>query len=432
MVMRVGVLGGGPAGLVAALALERYGDGFVDVTLLDRNASESDYPGVEYGIQERACRALARMGVKDAALGRGNPNSEIAFSVVSRGREQGAVKTDPAWCVCVIRQEFLADLAGLLKTTTVKRRTVVEGVDAGEDGRVKVRCTTDGASTELTFDALIAADGVQSIVRRTWFPNFATLHDRGFSCAYFLVEARGPIAPAGFSDLANGGRSELWMGSFSTMTVFPMGHDRLAIGVGFDDATRDRLWAEQGLSPSTPWTEMTANQRRAVALRLAADVPIRDGLFTRLFESFVPDWTSTKVYLWKMRDSDPLPVPFTAAPNIVVVGDAAHAFMPTIGMGASIAIEDAERVAACISAVARRHTNADAARRALRAEAFEVFARERVAVWNELMFRARWAGRNNFHNQRERRRFAIAPMVPGYLPSRLVGAAEWAADRLGL
>jgi salicylate hydroxylase len=432
MVMRVGVLGGGPAGLVAALALEQYGEGVVDVTLLDKNASESDYPGVEYGIQERACRALSRMGVKDAALRRGNPNREIAFSVVSRGREQGAVKTDPTWCVCVIRQEFLADLAGLLKTTTVKRRTIVEGIDAGDDGRVTVRCTSNGASSALSFDALIAADGVQSIVRRTWFPEFATIHDRGFSCAYFLIEAKGPSAPAGFSELANGGRSELWMGSFSTMTVFPMGHDRLAIGVGFDDATRDRLWAEQGLAPTAAWTAMTGEQRRAIALRLAADVPVREGMFTRLFESFVPDWTSTKIYLWKMRDSDPLPVPYTADPNIVVVGDAAHAFMPTIGMGASLAIEDAERLAACISAVARRHPDVDAARRALRTEAFAVFSRERVPVWNELMFRARWAGRNNFHNQRERRRFAIAPMVPGFVPSRLVGAAEWAADRLGL
>lgn len=432
MKLNVGVLGGGPAGLMTALALERHGGGEVAVTLLDRNESESDYPGVEYGIQERACRALERVGAKDAALRRGNPNAEIAFSVVSRGRQQGVVKTDPKWCVCVIRQEFLADLAAQLSSTRVLRRTVVESVEPGDDERVVVRCGAEGSPMTLTLDALVAADGVQSLVRRTWFPDHAQIHDRGFSCIYLLVEAHGDLAPTAFTRLANGNRSEIFMGSFSTMTVFPMGKNRLAVGIGFEHAVRDRLWREQGLEPSVDWTSMPGPSKRGIALRLAADIPVHDGLFTRLFETLVPDWNHKKIYLWKMRDTDPLQVPFAEHSNVVVIGDAAHAFMPTIGMGASLAIEDAEMLAARMAAVARQSVDNQAARRSLRTGAFAPFARDRVPVWNDLMFRARWAGRSNFLNQGTRRRFAIAPQIPGLLPSRIMGAVEWTADRLGV
>jgi 2-polyprenyl-6-methoxyphenol hydroxylase-like FAD-dependent oxidoreductase len=105
--------------------------------------------------------------------------------------------------------------------------------------------------------------------------------------------------------------------------------------------------------------------------------------------------------------------------------------MPTIGMGASIAIEDAELLASRLASVARHYADVGRTRRALVQEVFVPFARERVPVWNELMYRARWAARSNFFRQAERNRFAIAPQIPGFIPSRLVGAVEWVADRLG-
>jgi salicylate hydroxylase len=359
--LRIGILGGGPAGLVTALALEHYAGGLVETTLIDRNRSESDYPGVEYGIQERACRALARIGLKDAALRRGHPNAEIAFTIARTGRRQGLVKTDPRWTICVVRQEFLADLAGLLMTTTVRRRTFVERVEPADDGRVALHTrvqgdgTGDGApdrASTLVFDALVAADGVHSVVRKAFFPAWAHTTDRGFSCLYALIEAPGADAPPHFAEVANGGRSELILGRMSTTTLFPLGKDRVAVGIGFDHATRDRLWREEGLAPGQAWTAIPAERKRALALRLAADAPLYDGLVARLFERHVPDWDSYRLYLWAMRDSDPLPTPFAEACNVAVIGDAAHAFMPTIGMGASLAIEDAERLAAAPSVAA--------------------------------------------------------------------------------
>ncbi len=63
MVLTIAILGAGPASLSTALSLQSYvGAACVKIIVLERMASMDKYPGVEYGIQERACRALDRMG----------------------------------------------------------------------------------------------------------------------------------------------------------------------------------------------------------------------------------------------------------------------------------------------------------------------------------------------------------------------------------
>ena len=79
MTFRIGILGSGPAGLTAALALEKSADSSVSITLLDRNRDATDYKGVEYGIRERACRALDRLGLKKLALADAHEPAEQVF-----------------------------------------------------------------------------------------------------------------------------------------------------------------------------------------------------------------------------------------------------------------------------------------------------------------------------------------------------------------
>jgi salicylate hydroxylase len=79
MAIKIGIIGAGPAGIVTALALETYckSKESVEITLIDKNKSAFDYPGVEYGIQERACKALKRIGIKDKALACGLETTRI-------------------------------------------------------------------------------------------------------------------------------------------------------------------------------------------------------------------------------------------------------------------------------------------------------------------------------------------------------------------
>jgi salicylate hydroxylase len=431
--IRIGILGAGPAGLMTALALEHYiPDEKFSITILDRNASDTDYPGVEYGIQARACRALERINQLEPALRRGNPCSEIAFYNARLKKHFKSIKSDPKYTRCVVRQEFLVDLASLLQHTKIKRRHHVDSVTPLTDGTVKVEGlhAADDERFAESFDLLVAADGVHSVVRKSLFPAAAVVHDRGFSCIYMLVEGGLTNASPGFLARANSGRSELIMGSISTMTMFPLGKGRLALGIGFDHETKSKLWQEHGLPCDTEWASISAEKKKAIAVQLTSDTDRENGNLVKALD-LIPDWNSYKIYNWAMRDTDPLPKPYVDSANIIAIGDAAHAIMPTIGMGASLAIEDAEILAARIASLAKRTDDPKEFRTLLETQVFSPFTRTRYPVWHELVGRARAAAIGNFIRVGNRRRFSIGPQIPNNSFSRIVSSIEWLAEKLG-
>lgn len=428
----IGIIGGGPAGVMTALSLEKYlSAGAAQITILDRNESATDYPGVEYGVQARACRALERIGLLEEALAGANPATEVAFYNSRLGKRFASVKFDPKYTRSVVRQDFLSDLTGLLKTTRVERKHLVNGMSFGPDKMVFVAGTVNEKPFTHQFDLVVAADGVNSVARRTLFPSEAKIHDRGFSCIYMLVEGTPESAPAGFMQMANSGRSELIMGHFSTMTLFPLGKGRLALGIGFDHATKDRLWREHGLDRTADWKVLPAATKKAIALQLTADARLYDGMLVKALD-LVPDWDSYKIYLWAMRDTDPLQTPWRRDGNVVLLGDSAHAIMPTIGMGASLAMEDAEALARLIADFIKTRPSPEMFRAGLAQAVFEPFTTARHPVWVDLIHRARRAAIGNFIDVGSRKRFAIGPQTPGTTLSRIVMGAEWLARRLGV
>jgi salicylate hydroxylase len=429
--IRIGILGAGPAGLMTALALEGYLQSTdVAITILDRNTTEADYPGVEYGIQERACRALESIGKLEQALKRGNPCNEITFYNARLDKAFRSVRSNPKYTRCVVRQEFLSDLAGMLQRTAVKRRHLVSSVITLRNGIVSVTGHDTGTEKPFTeeFDLLVAADGVHSVVRKTLFPDSAVINDQGFSCIYMLIEGDAANAPAGFLERANGGRSEITMGSISTMTMFPLGKGRLALGIGFDHETKSALWKEHGLPDDVDWRLIPADKKKAIAAQLTSDTARRDDVFVKALE-LIPDWNSYKIYVWAMRDTDPLQKPYQG--SVIAIGDAAHAIMPTIGMGASLAIEDAERLAARLANVVREAGTPEAFRASLESGVFKPFACERYPVWHELVGRARQAAIGNFIRVHKRKRFSIGPQIPNNTLSRIFTGIEWIAEKIG-
>jgi hypothetical protein len=149
---------------------------------------------------------------------------------------------------------------------------------------------------------------------------------------------------------------------------------------------------------------------------LAADCPFQDNILLDAFQ-WIPDWNSYKIYLWKMRDSDVSKRPYNKHGNVIMIGDAAHAIMPTIGMGASLAIEDAEILGRHISEhIAQKKSGFKST--------LEKYASIRVPVWDDLMARARTAARLNFVGIRHRNRFSIGPQVPGRVFWKVVSKVE--------
>ncbi len=424
--VNIGVVGSGPAGLVSSLGLEAYtSNEDCDITLLDKNKSLTDYPGVEYGIQERACKALERLGIKEKALNRGVRAHEITFYNSRLDKKFRMIKSNSNYTRCVVRQEFLNDLSGLLERTQVLRQCTVYEYQPQDDGTVKVLCEhSESGPKEFEFDLVIACDGSFSNARKQFFPESASKTDRGFSCIYMLIEAPNVSdVSEKFLELANGGKSEIIMGSKSTMTLFPLGKNRLAYGIGFDHQSKKEIWESLGLADSTPWKNINADEKKQIAQKLVADATPHEKMYEEALD-YIQDWDSYKIYLWKMADTDALIKPSIKGANMILIGDASHAIMPTIGMGASLAIEDAELLARKLSASIKSAKSKQDFFDDLEYRVFAEFEKDRVPVWIDLVKRARLAARENFIDVSSKKRFAIAPAIPNNTLSRVIGEIE--------
>jgi salicylate hydroxylase len=407
MTFKVGIIGAGPAGLVSALGLEAYCKTLgadIEIVLIDKNKSAFDYPGVEYGIQSRACLALRRIGIKEQALAGGSKNKVISFYNSRTNKKQNQeIKTDPDLTVTVVRQEFLAELTNLLQHTIVKRELNVQSVSATST-KVTVNCENPQFSKEsYDFDLLISADGIGSVTRKEYFKDTNYIHNQGFSSLYMLIEIPDD-APENIKAIANNGESCIVLGKSTTATFFSLGKNRLAVGIGFDDQVKQEIWQSVGADLGKSWTDLDVTTKIKIAEILSSDCSFQDNMLKTAFQ-WVPDWNSYKIYLWKMRDSDVMQCPYNEHGNIILIGDAAHAIMPTIGMGASLAIEDAEILAHYIA----NHliTNQPNLKTTL-----ANYSIKRVPIWNELMARARTAAKLNFIGIRHKNRFSVGPQIP--------------------
>ena len=418
MVTKIGIIGAGPAGLVTALALEAYCESNknVEITLIDKNQSAIDYPGVEYGIQARACEALKRIGIKEKALACGLETSRISFFNSRTNKKQKfGVTTDPDLTVTVIRQEFLAELTKLSNRTKIYRQLNVKSIEATAE-KVTVFC--EGIEVEdesFEFDILVSADGIASTVRKDYFKNENYIHNRGFSCLYMLIEVPQD-APQYFKTFSNTGECWIVLGKTTTATFFPMGKNRFAVGIGFDDNVQKEMWNLADINPDLIWSDLDVIQKERIAKLLASDCSFQDNMLAQAFQ-WIPDWNSFKIYLWKMRDSDVATRPHNQHGNIIMIGDAAHAIMPTIGMGASLAIEDAEILAHHLSEQILQG-NPDFK------NTLEKYSSVRVPVWEELMGRARAGARLNFIGIKNKSRLSFGPQIPGRTLWKIVSKIE--------
>ncbi|KAI8800267.1 hypothetical protein BJ742DRAFT_842401 [Cladochytrium replicatum] len=432
--LRIGILGAGPSGLTAALALEHYAGDDVEITILDKNSGVSDYEGVEYAIQDIACKALERIGLKDEALKRGNPMTEFCFYDERRDKKQFSVQQDPKYCFEAYRQHFLLDLEALLKKSKVIRNSMVGGITFPASGAVEVKVSQKGADSAvestLTFDVVIAAEGTYSPTRRQLFPDHSKVNEYDFQELYTLVEVKeGEPAPKHFRELANGSYLQFNMGKISTNMFFPLGNNRIAIACSFNEATRQKIWTDLGIETTKLWADLDAATKKKVATVLAGSTKVYDDLFVNLIE-LVPDWDSKKIYMWHMKDTDALKTPYAKEGNVILIGDAAHAMLPCLGLGASLAIEDAELLGQSLGKFAKSNWNQKTLKEDLQKQVFAPFATARYPTWADIMTRQRIAV-PNLAGQQTATGFRIAPYIPVPPVAFVFSIAEWIRDLIG-
>jgi 2-polyprenyl-6-methoxyphenol hydroxylase-like FAD-dependent oxidoreductase len=292
--MRVIVVGGGIAGLSAAIGLRRTGH---EVIVLER-APRIDPVGAGITLFANAMRALDRLGVGEAVAAQGAPAKRSAI-LTWEGRELTQVPPDLLEGTVAVHR---ADLQAELAAAAGEVRLGAEVTAVEQDGSGIVARGADGS--EERGDLLIGADGLSSVVRRVIAdvpPRYAGYTAwRGVSPVPVepgrLTESWGVGERFGLVDIGRG--RTYW---FATKNA-PEGESDEPEGRKAEVLRRFSRWHEP-----IP----------AIAEAADEDAILRNDAY----------------YLEPLRR--------WSEGRVVLVGDAAHATTPGVGQGAAQAIEDA-------------------------------------------------------------------------------------------
>ncbi|KAL6234561.1 hypothetical protein BDW75DRAFT_231034 [Aspergillus navahoensis] len=309
---RLDIVGGGIAGLTAAIAL-RAPDR--RITVLEQSRLNTEI-GALISLQANASKIIYEtFGLgKELEGARGMLVNEVPLTT----DEYGASRI-------VYHQKYLHDT---LKKAALATDREGGAVEIRVSSRV-IHCDPFSGTVEtengdrVEGDVSIGADGIHSVLRK-----------------YVLEDEIIPL-PTGHSDVLEEQEPEFYSkinlrSPFSSMMV---AHDcRLVMGPG-------RQGEVFGIVALVPDERMNEDPN-------AKQSWVSEGSLAKMLGTFseFPEWVtsifkrSRDLGVWQLRDIDPLHTWYRG--RVLLIGDAAHVMLPTQGQGASQAIEDAEALGA--------------------------------------------------------------------------------------
>lgn len=379
---RVAVVGAGIAGLAAAVALGRRG---AEVTVLEQATALREV-GAGLQIAPNGVAVLDALGLRAAAEPAASRPEAIELADHRTGRTVARI---PLGADCLRRygrpywQFHRADLLALLAEAAVaagvaiRLGTRVEAVEPAPPG-VRLLAGTGAEAADLC----IAADGIRSAVRAAHFeapsPRF-TGH----------VAWRGLVPAAELDEPASVTRVTMAPGRH--LVSYPLRGGRLVNFVAVEERAR---WVGEGwMAPADP-----AELARAFAGW--------GGAAGRLVASV------RECFLWGLFDHPPFPA-WTKG-RIALIGDACHPMLPFLAQGATMALEDAWVLAACLDA----HPDP--------AAGLAAYARARIGRTARVQRAAATSGRL-YHLPAGARDIAYLGLglVSRFAPGRLAGRFNW-------
>ena len=334
MSARILVIGAGLGGLTAALALRKAGFS-VDV---HEAAPQLGEVGAGLTLSRGAQSVFRHVGVQDAVARFCTPSTGFPFvhyrsgAVLAGTLDHGTGLADDG-AADISRQCHRADLHGVLAEAVGDVQLDHRLIDIEETANGVLARFADGSVAE--GDALIAADGVRSVARGILLGERAPRFT-GQMAYRFLVD-RAVAAP-----FLEHGRGAVFLGPGATFNRYTLraGNVLNCVGIAATDAWVDEGW-------STPAT------RAEVLTTFAGWHPAVTGLIG----------VADRLIKWGIFDHPPLPQ--WSRGRVTLLGDAAHAMLPFLGMGAAMAIEDAMVLARSFAAegdTARAFARYEAAR----------------------------------------------------------------------
>ncbi|HEX2178738.1 MAG TPA: FAD-dependent monooxygenase [Actinomycetota bacterium] len=318
--MKALIIGGGIAGAVTAMALQKAG---IDSTIYEAYPRGAGNTGAFLTFAGNGMHALAAIDADQPVRAKGFDTPRLIFTS-GTGKRLGEISNGGAVADGNVSQTIRrGDLYQALQSQAVERGTPVEYgkrlVDARTDRHSVTALFADG--TSATGDILIGCDGLRSVTRRLIDPNApAARYVPVLNTGGYSTGVRVPGDPGDFHMMfgkrcffgyVNAPNGEVWWFANPPRRDEPESGELSAIESERWMQTLVELFADDA-GPAIPIIEATTN-------RLAAwstyDVP--------------------KVPLWHND-------------RMIIIGDAAHAASPSAGQGASMAIEDGVLLAKCL------------------------------------------------------------------------------------
>jgi 2-polyprenyl-6-methoxyphenol hydroxylase-like FAD-dependent oxidoreductase len=299
--VKVCIVGAGIAGLATAVAVARLG---AEVVIYER--PDTITAGAGISLFGNGMRALAAIGLADSLRALGAPPDVPAGLRTPNG--SWLIRTPPTAATefAVVHR---ADLHDILSAAAppVQFSAVTDVRSTARDATVVL----DSGATR-TFDLVVGADGVGSLIRRSW-PEDPGIRYAGYTA--WRGVTNGPVAvPAA---------GETW-GHGERFGVVPMADGRV-------------YWfAVASLPANWPAPDEKAELLRRFA---AWHDPIPAVLHA----------TDDQAVLRNDIVDLAAPLPRFARGRVVLAGDAAHAMTPNLGQGGNQALEDAVTLAALIA-----------------------------------------------------------------------------------
>lgn len=310
-VRRVLVVGGGIGGLSAAIALRARG---VEVDVVEINPRWDVY-GVGIIQPANQIRALAAIGLGRKCIEQGYPFEGSRFfdaqgnllADVPFGRIAGPEYPPMNGITRPRLHEILQD-AVQKSGARVRTGLTVAGLDQGKYG-VEVRLT-DGTSG--SYDLVIGADGLHSLVRRTVFDPDLEPEFSGQVVWRYNVPRLPEVD-----------RICMFQGNRGKAGFVPLAPDLMYI-----------LLIEKPPPDSPPGRKLSEDRLAGIFRERLAEF---GGPVARVRDRYITD---PEKVVYRPVETILLPPPWYRG-RVVLIGDAAHATSPHIGQGASMAIEDA-------------------------------------------------------------------------------------------
>jgi kynurenine 3-monooxygenase len=415
------ISGGGPSGLAAALLFEQLG--WDEIVVAERRAGPEDFEknkSFNYLIDPRGQRLLGQIGLLDQLPEHGVATTVFKAVVVAAN---GTAKTitaptiDPDRPVCywTTRRVLLNMLCKAILDRASPRihllyRHKVAGIARLESGRAQIRVIgPDGAERHFTPDLVLACDGLNSAVR-------AALEQQSEVPAGHFAMLKSPSLSAG-----------LRYKVLNLPARFAAANGQVAIddnqmGYIMPSRHKDRrkacaLFAFPVVSPDHP---------RSVNLIREADhdlwtISDPDALLAFLADAFpqldIPALVprgEAEDFVGMEAGSFPEPQhaanlhasigPAAAPTQFLLIGDAAHAFPPDLGLGVNSALQDLTLLAEHLQAARPLADNVAA------------YAAERLPETRDLV----WMVANTFPEQYGHRAWRLRFWLAGFLLRKLL------------